>query len=510
MADVTELLNQGLSALSAGEREKARDLLKQAMEEDPNNIAVWEALAQSTDDIDEKRIALVSILQLDASNSYAKTELASLEQEKSQSKADEEIVPGITRGQVRKLVLGLSLLTVLVLGVTFTLRSNITSTYYAGQTAIALDISGATETFIAPTNAAATVQFDAANTATQQSIDAQATAFALNSPTPTATSTRSRELPTAIPPTVTPTATPADARQAPPPPSNLAGNFLVWGGVNPSSRTYLSLLQLPAIGGDERRVNSDVVQFATTDSLTSKIIYLRSLQNFEVLWVVGQDRNVGEDVSQYFSQFGIRDPRNPRLSRLGNHLVFIAFTEQLGANAVFMYNFQTRQAVRLTSDIAEYENVAVSPDGALVVAAKRSAGGTDLILINAVDSANGYPQSALTANGDVSVEAFPDFDSTGTLLVFQARDATSNQHDLYIGRLLGTPDTGFSFAGPPQSMVTAPSDEVYPMLSPDGQYVAYSSNLGGEYGLYVSPVNDGATRYQVSLTLPLYLAAWTN
>ncbi len=45
----------------------------------------------------------------------------------------------------------------------------------------------------------------------------------------------------------------------------------------------------------------------------------------------------------------------------------------------------------------------------------------------------------------------------------------------------------------PQSLIPAEADEVYPALSPDGRWVAYSSNVSGEWEVYVRPFPDAAS-----------------
>jgi Tfp pilus assembly protein PilF len=172
MAKAQELLQQGLEALEAQNRDKARDLLTQAMEEDPNNVEIWVALSKATDDVDEKRIALASILQLDPNNAYAKAELAKAEQEKVRSSDDAEIAPGITRRTARNTALGLTLYTVLVCGLAFTVQSSIVGGYNARQAQIAQEINNATAAALAITESWQTATQSAAETATQ------ATAFA--------------------------------------------------------------------------------------------------------------------------------------------------------------------------------------------------------------------------------------------------------------------------------------------------------------------------------------------
>jgi len=510
MANAQDLLKQGLEALEAKDRDKARDLLTQAMEDDPNNVEIWVALSKATDDVDEKRIALASILQLDPQNSYAKAELEKAEKEKARTSDDAEIVPGITRRTARNTALGLTLYSVLVCGIAFTIQSSIAGNYNARQAQVATEVANATAAVLVITESAqAVIQF-ALETEIQKTQEVLLTV----SPTPTATATRSRELPTPIP--ATPTASPTVVDQGTPPPADLAGRLLAWGGnvPNPEVPGFLNLLQIPASGGEASRITSDTVRFPTTDLTTSKLVYMRALRPAWLLYLVGQNRDIGEDMGPRFAQLDVQNLRQPRLSSQGNHLIFIADSPLIGSSAIFMYNLSNNQSVRLTSDVADYQSADVSADGTLVIAAKASgASGSDLVLIRANDEANGFPQSALTADGEQTVEAFPRFGTDGAQIIFQAHKGNPNDHDLYVGRLLGSsdPSIGFSLAGGAQLLLQRPEDDIYPVFSPDGRHVAFASNRNGVYNVFIVDFSNPTLVYQLTNgTQPTYPADWTN
>ncbi|MCS6837024.1 MAG: hypothetical protein NZ750_13530 [Anaerolineae bacterium] len=513
MAKAQELLQQGLQALEAKDRAKARDLLTQAMEEDPNSVEIWVALSKATDDVDEKRIALASILQLDPNNAYAKAELAKAEQEKARTSEDVEIVPGITRRMARNTAVGLTLYTMLVCGLAFIVQSNIVGSYNARQAQIAQEFQAATAAVLAITESWETATQGAAETATQVALNVQATLFAQASPTPTATATRSRDLPTPIPPTATPT---SFVVQITPPPSSLSGSILAWGGsvFNPEVQGFLNLLQIPARGGEPTRVNRDTVRFPTSNLSASRLVYMRALRPAWVLYLVGTNRDLGDDLAPRFAQLQVENLRQPRLSSQGNHLIFIADTPLLGSSAIFMYNLSDNRSIRLTSDIAQYQSADVNADGTLVIAAKASAdGGSDLVLIRTDDEANGFRQFALTADGGVTVEAFPRFGPDSAQIIFQAHRGNPSDNDLYAGRLLGSsdPNIGFSLAGGAQLFYQTPNDEIYPVFSPNGRHVAFASNRSGVYNIHIIDFNDRSLVYQLTSEVqPVYPADWTN
>ncbi len=76
--DVNNLIEQGISAIQANDKIAAVDVLEQAVTEDPNNAKAWYLLAGAYTDLDKRRYALETVLDIDPDHEQAKTQLASL------------------------------------------------------------------------------------------------------------------------------------------------------------------------------------------------------------------------------------------------------------------------------------------------------------------------------------------------------------------------------------------------------------------------------------------------
>src|SRR5215207_6919929 len=96
-----QLFDEAMQANLSGDTNRATDLLKQVVEEDPDNIAAWEALSRQLTDYNERRMALTTVLQLDPDNEYAKNALEAVEKPKTGLTERTELVPGIPMKQAR-------------------------------------------------------------------------------------------------------------------------------------------------------------------------------------------------------------------------------------------------------------------------------------------------------------------------------------------------------------------------------------------------------------------------
>jgi len=78
MPDTTELLQQGIALAKAGQREEARTILMQVVEQDERNESAWLWLSGVVDSDDEKAVALENVLTLNPDNEWAKRGLQML------------------------------------------------------------------------------------------------------------------------------------------------------------------------------------------------------------------------------------------------------------------------------------------------------------------------------------------------------------------------------------------------------------------------------------------------
>lgn len=78
---IEELLQEGIAAAQAGQKEKARELLLQAIAQDEEREAAWLWLSDVVDDREEKEICLENVLALNPSNSAAQNGLRRLREQ---------------------------------------------------------------------------------------------------------------------------------------------------------------------------------------------------------------------------------------------------------------------------------------------------------------------------------------------------------------------------------------------------------------------------------------------
>jgi len=78
MSDVDNLLEEGIAAAKAGQRAKARVLLREVVRQRPNSAKGWLWLSASVETDDERRACLELVLAIDPDHSHAKRGLKSL------------------------------------------------------------------------------------------------------------------------------------------------------------------------------------------------------------------------------------------------------------------------------------------------------------------------------------------------------------------------------------------------------------------------------------------------
>ncbi len=396
--EAQRLLNEGLALLSAGKRAEAVDTLKRAVEQDSENVEIWVALAKALDDVDEKRIALTTVLQLDPNNEFAREALEAAERPAGAAKAEAgDWIPGVSRAELRTAVIGLTVFTIAALGIAvlfYTSRAGALNSERASLTQVAVEATQAAinlEGTLVQSTVIAETAF----------ADATATFLALVSPTPTPTNTPVRVLPTTITPT------PDLLRVAPVPPANLPGRIIGFRAVPGQRSAFGRPIVVPAGGGPIAELNEDTGQWPTADVGFSRVVYVRAEPGLgtgtSLLVVPSADPNplLGIDVLNELIKVGSTAPSHPRMTRDGVRMVFSAL---LGERTVlYTYIFGTNTLQRITpNDGADYTSAAISPDGSLVIAAKTLAGSTDLVLIAANDPGNAFPQTPLTSDGSTT------------------------------------------------------------------------------------------------------------
>ncbi|MCI0352327.1 MAG: hypothetical protein L0Z53_23155, partial [Acidobacteriales bacterium] len=141
-------------------------------------------------------------------------------------------------------------------------------------------------------------------------------------------------------------------------------------------------------------------------------------------------------------------------------------------------------AVRnLTNDNVNYSYPSFSPDGSRILAVRNdSAGGTgtDIVVID-VGSGGKIP---VTGDQDTFVETMPRWSPDGTQVVYSVAPRTEpNNNDIFITRADG--------GGAPIFLVRSPANDLYPVVSRDGRFLAFSSDRNGNWDIYILNVESG-------------------
>ena len=78
-----DLLQRGIAAAKAGQREVARKLLTQAAEQDERSVAAWLWLSSVVDNLDDREVCLENVLTLDSANQMARKGLDWVREQKA-------------------------------------------------------------------------------------------------------------------------------------------------------------------------------------------------------------------------------------------------------------------------------------------------------------------------------------------------------------------------------------------------------------------------------------------
>jgi len=80
MADIAELLHQGIAAAKAGQDAQARDLLAQVIEQDERNEQAWLWLSSVVESLDDRRLCLEQVVAINPGNVHAQAGLRRMEE----------------------------------------------------------------------------------------------------------------------------------------------------------------------------------------------------------------------------------------------------------------------------------------------------------------------------------------------------------------------------------------------------------------------------------------------
>jgi serine/threonine-protein kinase len=189
---------------------------------------------------------------------------------------------------------------------------------------------------------------------------------------------------------------------------------------------------------------------------------------------------------------------SPRFSPDGRRLAFAI--EAGNGSDIFVYDFANRSTTRLSFDQQGNIEPIWTPDGQHIV--YRSIRRAALWWVRA--DGVGEPQRLYSSSAPaIQATAFsPD----GRRLAFQEERDPSDSLDVSI-LPLDVSDPDHPRPGAPQRLLSTSANETLAAFSPDGQWIAYSSDESGQSEVYVRRDSEPAGKWQVSIgggSLPMW------
>ncbi|MEZ4669529.1 MAG: hypothetical protein R3E39_16620 [Anaerolineae bacterium] len=493
--DINQLMREAIEAAREGKKSEAKALFQEVVDLDDKNEKAWIWLASVVDTDEERRVCLSNVLFINPGNEKAQAAMAKLDAKAKKTQDEEEVIPGVNRRQLL-MIGGGGAAAVLLILVIFIALSSGRASQDAAETAAAAAVY-ATGT--------AVVQ-----AATDESTNATATQLAFATEIPSATPEIRNTLPPTIDlsvqqATVAPTSTPL------PYPSNLTGRIAGWSGRDLNNTGYLPIVIYPldqantqpvAIGDSKGR---DPV--FSPDGL--RLMYTRffsATTQDTGLEQIGVDAGTPINVT---SEINVTKAQMPNYCTSQPQIAFVGLPPESSGSLtstvfpiqVFALNLDSRQLSRLTNDRASYTYPAFSPDCSKVAVIRTELEGVnqgaDLVLIDTATLA----QTPLTSDRDNFVESTPRWSADGTQLTYSAHPGSDpNNSDIIVRRA--------DPSSTPIVVVRDAGNDILPVFSPDGKYVAFSSKRGDQYDVYVLDQETQVTYQLTNSGDDDYISAW--
>lgn len=506
-AKIKQLLREGIDAVRDGDKATARDRFEQVTELDEKNERAWFYLAQVVDTDEDRRTALKNVLVINPNNEKARQQMDRLERKLREEKAEEEVVPGISR-RVLLLVGGGGAAVILVILILFISISSINSSRDAAvrqqQTEVAQLATGGAETAVF----LATSGYE-----TQQAL------IGTDTPTP-----RSNALPPTFTPSPGPTETPTPVTLAQPGPE-VAGHIVAWGGADVlSNGAREPRLYRISDGGSYTTITENLgldVRFAGSGD---RIVYTRYFAPTFDFGLEAINTN-GTQPQVIRSTIPVLNAVQPDYCQTANRVAFVAVPQERPTGENFQFDVEPptqlfivdldviaqiapgseappSATIRLTNDGARYTYPAFSPDCSRVAVVRddfnSAQPGPDVIVL---DVNNPSSVTRITSDLTTFIESSPRWSRDGSQIVFAAAEAISpDNSNIVVANATGS--------GAPQVPIRDASDDILPVFSPDGAYLAFSSNRLGPYNIFIYRVSDGQIFQLTNSTNGVFVGGW--
>jgi len=166
---------------------------------------------------------------------------------------------------------------------------------------------------------------------------------------------------------------------------------------------------------------------------------------------------------------------------------------------IWVYDWARDTLARITADPASDTKPVWTPDGhGIVFASARADKATPNLYWQQADGIGDAQRLTESRNPQWPASWHP----AGKFLLFEEQTAQTN-YDVMLLPMEGSA-TGQSTVGKPTALLNGPGEEREPMFSPDGRWLAYSSNESGRHEIYVRPFPSMKSRWQVSVDGGVY------
>ncbi|MBK8136277.1 MAG: PD40 domain-containing protein [Chloroflexi bacterium] len=496
------LLRQAIELAQANKRVEARQLILKVVTQDEENARAWMLLARVTPDLNERRTALMNVVNLEPFNTKAQQALAELEGKMAISRAVGDDPEKRSRGRriVRVfLYFLLTVMTLIIVGVLILvmIKNNERKDDVA-------EVTNARETYVRQTSVAA-LAIEATATAVQQAIvDITSTYVAF----PTLTFTPRPTLPPEN--TSTPTVTPTASLTPIASPQGLTGQIIGWGGrLATEGETDFPIIFISVTDGAITQVSGSNRGQNVTAINTSRVIYQRYFRDVfrSELSKLDAVSGISEAMSNEWdgTTLLVGETQWPHLTPDGRMLVFSATSPADDTLGIYLYDTLAagEKLRRLTADGNNYTMPTISPDGTRIVAVRSAKSpnppSTDLVLI---DVASGTVED-WTTDGDTTVETTPRWSPDGKLVAYVVVNAETGNGDILLRTTEGIVNV-FPVTRTPET------NEIFPVFSPDSRYMAYSSDIVEGYNIFIYDLLTNAFFQLTFDDEAFYPGVWLN
>jgi TolB protein len=488
--EIAALLRKGIDAARNGTMDEARAAFEEIVEADPENEKAWFWLASVLDDDARKKVALSTVLHLNPDNERARKILDQIENAERAAKSADEIIPGVPRR-------------------TFMLIVGIAGAVIAALVLLVLIISVRNASVAADAEATQNAAIQQAQNAVATNT-AAAVAFAQTQAAVTPTQPDLRAVAATLPPTFTPTAaaTAVPTQAALPFPAGLTGRLAAWAGRDFDVNGYLPVGTIALENGAFTPSGDQEGRDVSISGDGSRLVYTRFQPAiFDTLItainVNGTDQQALDE--RWRDTVRLFSPTQPSFSPSGDAVAFVARPENGNTNQIFVLSLLevppgTSPLRQVTNDEASYSQPSFSPDGTRVLAIRDDVNsadaGADVVFLDIATQGRTF----LTNDRGTFIESAPQWSADGSQVVFAAAPANEpNNADIALRFISG---------GAVQLIARDAANDLYPVFSPDGRYIAFASNRSGNFDIFVYDQQTQSLSQLTNTTDDEYIGGW--